>query len=316
MGCWRRSGLRTCPAKSDGHGITRGLIDAIYEVKVGIVFVSERTPLVRHQPAVPRLRTGQRPRFVRESPRRVDPTLAGEVAARFQSARSDRINATVRAAYEQLERQSDAIFIRLTNPDSPFPRGLRVKFTLCEAPYDSDDELIGAVRTHGVLEVATSARERERRHPLLGCDLGGSYDRFRSVHDIVGHVGPCLGFDPRRGIRGLVDSGATLRRTRPMGSGYRASRGALRLVDHRNAFGPQGNSYRPESSQQGPHRFTNRHGQLRAIDFGAYEDLESQGTTTEKRALNWGRRQRGGEQMSQETEKAVLAGGCFGACRT
>ena len=49
-------------------------------------------------------------RFVRESPRRVDPDLAGEVAAHFQAARTDHTNTTVRAAYDQLERQSDAIF--------------------------------------------------------------------------------------------------------------------------------------------------------------------------------------------------------------
>ena len=56
---------------------------------------------------------GPRPRFVRESPRRVDPDLAGEVAARFQAARSDLTNTTVRAAYDQLERQSDAIFTQI-----------------------------------------------------------------------------------------------------------------------------------------------------------------------------------------------------------
>ena len=138
---------------------------------------------------------GVRLRFVRKSPRRVDPDLAGEVAARFQAARNDHTNTTVRAAYDQLERQSDAIFTQLTDPDRPLHRGLRVEFTRYESPYDSDDELVGAVRTHGVLEIATSARERDRRHPLLGCDLGGTYDRFRAVHDIVGHVGPCLGFD-------------------------------------------------------------------------------------------------------------------------
>ena len=134
-------------------------------------------------------------RIVRESPRRVDPDLAGEVAARFEAARSDPTNATVRAAYDQLERQSDAIFARLTGPDRLLHCDLRVEFTRCETPYDSDDELVGAVRTHGVLEITTSARERDRRHPLLCCDLGGTYDRFRAVHDIVGHVGPCLGFD-------------------------------------------------------------------------------------------------------------------------
>jgi hypothetical protein len=134
-------------------------------------------------------------RFVRRSPRRVDPDLAGEVAAWFLAARNDHTNTTVRAAYGQLERQSDAIFARLTDPNRVFHRSLRVEFTHCESPYDSDDELVSAVRTHGVLEITTSARERDRRHPLLGCDLGGSYDRFRAVHDLIGHVGPCLGFD-------------------------------------------------------------------------------------------------------------------------
>lgn len=138
---------------------------------------------------------GLRRRCVRESPRRVDPDLAHEVAARFQAARSNQTNRTVRAAYDQLARQSDAIFARLTDADHPLHSGLRVEFTRCESPYDSDDELIRAVRTHRVLEITTSAMERDRRHPLLGCERGGAYDRFRAVHDIVGHVGPCLGFD-------------------------------------------------------------------------------------------------------------------------
>jgi hypothetical protein len=138
---------------------------------------------------------GRRLRFIRDSPRRVDPDLASEVAARFQAGRNDHTNAMVRAAYDQLARRSDAIFTQLTDSDRPLHSRLRVEFTRCESPYDSDDELVGAVRTHGVLEITTSARERDRRHPLLSCDFGGSYDRFRAVHDIVGHVGPCLGFD-------------------------------------------------------------------------------------------------------------------------
>lgn len=134
-------------------------------------------------------------RYVLETPRRVDPDLAAEVAVRFQSAPNDQTNATIRAAYEQLERQSDLLFAHLTDPDRPRHRRLRVEFTQCDNPYDSDDELVGAVRTHGVLEITTSARDRDRRHPLLGCDFGGTYDRFRAVHDIVAHVGPRLGFD-------------------------------------------------------------------------------------------------------------------------
>jgi hypothetical protein len=113
----------------------------------------------------------------------------------FQAARNNHTNQTVCSAYDQLARQSDAIFARLTDPGNQFLRGLRVEFTRCESPYDSDEELVGAARTHRVLEITTSARERDRRHPLLGCDRGGTYDRFRAVHDIVGHVGPCLGFD-------------------------------------------------------------------------------------------------------------------------
>jgi hypothetical protein len=136
-----------------------------------------------------------RGKFVRESPRRIDTVLAHEVAVRFQAARNNQTNQTVRAAYDQLARQSDAIFARLTDPDHQFLRGLRVEFTRCESPYDSDEELVRSARTHRVLEITTSARERDRRHPLLGCDRGGAYDRFRAVHDIVGHVGPCLGFD-------------------------------------------------------------------------------------------------------------------------
>jgi hypothetical protein len=132
---------------------------------------------------------------VRDSPRRVDPDLAREVAVRFQAARNNETDQTVRAAYDQLAQQSDAIFARLTHPDHRFLRGLRIEFTRCESPYDSDDELVRSARTHRVLEITTSARERDRRHPLLDCDRGGTYDRFRAVHDIVGHVGPCLGFD-------------------------------------------------------------------------------------------------------------------------
>jgi|HubBroStandDraft_6_1064221.scaffolds.fasta_scaffold379108_2 hypothetical protein len=137
----------------------------------------------------------ERAKCVRESPRRVDPDLAADVAGCFQAARNDYTDPIVCAAYHQLERQSDAIFAQLTDADHRLDSGLRVEFTRCESPYQSDDEMVGAVRSHRTLEITTSARERDRRHPLLGCDLGGAYDRFRAVHDIVGHVGPRLGFD-------------------------------------------------------------------------------------------------------------------------
>ena len=81
-----------------------------------------------------------------------------EVAGRFQAARNNQTNPTVRAAYDQLARQSDVIFARLTDPDRRFLRGLRVAFTRCESPYDSDEELVRSARTHRVLEITTSAR--------------------------------------------------------------------------------------------------------------------------------------------------------------
>jgi hypothetical protein len=29
----------------------------------------------------------------------------------------------------------------------------------------------------------------------MGCEAGGAYDRFRAVHDLLGHARPGLGFD-------------------------------------------------------------------------------------------------------------------------
>jgi hypothetical protein len=51
-------------------------------------------------------------------------------------------------------------------------------------PYASDCEMIAAVRTEGLLEVTTAATERDRCHPLMGCEVGGAYDKFRAVQDL------------------------------------------------------------------------------------------------------------------------------------
>jgi hypothetical protein len=71
--------------------------------------------------------------------------------------------------------------------------------------------MIAAVRAEHLLEVTAAAADRDRAHPLLGCELGGPYDRFRAVHDIVGHVIPRFGFDRdaellRRARRGVSPS--------------------------------------------------------------------------------------------------------------
>ena len=68
-------------------------------------------------------------------------------------------------------------------------------FTCAREPYVSDREMIAAVRAERLLEITSAVTARDRRHPLMGCELGGAYDRFRAVHDLVGHIGPQLGFD-------------------------------------------------------------------------------------------------------------------------
>ena len=125
--------------------------------------------------------------------RRVDPGIAREVAGSFIAARDNRRDPIVRAAYHQLAQQSDRAFAALTQ--SPDPRRVRVVFTCARTPYASDDEMIAAVRAERRLEITTAAIERDRRHPLMNCEVGGAYDRFRAVHDLVGHVGAGRGFD-------------------------------------------------------------------------------------------------------------------------
>jgi hypothetical protein len=128
------------------------------------------------------------------SPRNVDPDLAREVATAFLAAPSLQRDDLISTAYGQLESQSNEIFDRFTRDGSPH-NTIEVRFTRCGTPYDSDEEMVGAVRSEWVLEVSSAANERDRRHPLMDCRFGGAYDRFRAVHDIVGHVIPRLGFD-------------------------------------------------------------------------------------------------------------------------
>ena len=60
-------------------------------------------------------------------------------------------------------------------------------FTHCREPYASASELSESVRRDGVLELWPTRRDQDRRHPLLDTSVGGAYDRFRAVHDIVSH---------------------------------------------------------------------------------------------------------------------------------
>jgi hypothetical protein len=116
----------------------------------------------------------------------LDATYAHQVAARFLDAPSlpqDPITAT---AYRLLELQIDRLSNGRTRPHAD--RTVWVAFTRCRAPYASDVEMTAAVRATRILEAVTSRVDRDRQHPLPGNEPGGSYDRFRAVHDLVGHV--------------------------------------------------------------------------------------------------------------------------------
>jgi hypothetical protein len=114
-----------------------------------------------------------------------DPDAARDVADAHHAA-PRRGGAGCDAAYARLVEETDRLF-RLLDVD--------VVFTASEHPYDGADELIRSVQDDRLLEVTSVAWERARAHPLLGCDVGGEYDRFRAVHDVLGHGFLGVGFD-------------------------------------------------------------------------------------------------------------------------
>jgi len=125
--------------------------------------------------------------------RRVDPGVAHDIAQWFLNASTRGGERLVTAAYQELQVQTDRQFAELTEPDGPF--GYTVVWTREPVPYSTATELIEAVRATGVLEVTAARVDRDRLHPALGCAVAGPYDRFRAVHDIVGHVMTGYGFD-------------------------------------------------------------------------------------------------------------------------
>jgi hypothetical protein len=122
----------------------------------------------------------------------VDHAVAHEVAAAYLDA-ADRGGSFAVAAFERLSAEADHLFRWITRPDRRQP--LRVAFTTCRNPYRDDQELIAAVADTCTLEVTTVAGDPARRHPVLGNERGGAYDRFRAVHDALGHARMGLGFD-------------------------------------------------------------------------------------------------------------------------
>lgn len=115
-----------------------------------------------------------------------------EIGAAYLTAENDPYDARVVAAYKRLQSETDRLFaaaVRCDRPDS-----VRIGFTRCREPYESDRDLIASVRSLGVLEVVTASISTEPIHPLFSCEYGGAFDRFRAVHDLIGHARTGLGF--------------------------------------------------------------------------------------------------------------------------
>jgi hypothetical protein len=123
----------------------------------------------------------------------IDMSTAAAVGEWYVQSRSAHRDARVIEAYKQLQSETDHLYTLLTRDTSPWTA--RVVFTRCGRPYESDRELICAVRANGTLEVTSAAAAGELLHPLLGCELGGAFDRFRAVHDLIGHARCGFGFD-------------------------------------------------------------------------------------------------------------------------
>ncbi|MGO8859182.1 MAG: hypothetical protein ACLQRH_00205 [Acidimicrobiales bacterium] len=120
------------------------------------------------------------------------PGAATDIGEWYLRARSAHRDDGVIGAYRELQTETDRLFVRLTQAGES--TAVRVAFTGCLEPYSSDQELIAAVRTRRTLEVTSAAVHRCRLHPLLDCDFGGGFDRFRAVHDLVGHAWCGFGF--------------------------------------------------------------------------------------------------------------------------
>ena len=122
--------------------------------------------------------------------RQMQPGETEAIAGCFIASRTG-ADPLTRAAYRQLETQTDRQFAALTDPGGPYR--ITVASTDVATPYADAGELIASVLASRTLEVTTSRADRP--HPLLGGEAGSAYIRFRAVHDLVGHVATGYGFD-------------------------------------------------------------------------------------------------------------------------
>ena len=116
---------------------------------------------------------------------RVDFEMAHRVADAFSAAPRSSSGAKVESAYAALGEQACRHFRFLTSDESRNP--IRVVFTDSPEPYTYAHELSESVRRDQVLELCPTQRDRDRRHPRLDTSIGGAYDQFRAVHDIISH---------------------------------------------------------------------------------------------------------------------------------
>ena len=124
---------------------------------------------------------------------RFDPSMVSMVGDWYLQSRSAHGNAEVIEAYRQLQIEIDHLYTLITRDVRQST--VRIAFTCCAQPYESDQALIAAVRSEGILEITSAAAAGRRIHPLLGCEFGGAFDRFRAVHDLIGHARSGYGFD-------------------------------------------------------------------------------------------------------------------------
>ena len=99
------------------------------------------------------------------------------------------------SAYRQLEAETDRLFAVVTKTVGP--RATRIVFTRCRQPYENCEEMIALARICRTLEVTAAVSSGGRLHPLLDCEFGGAFDRFRAIHDLIGHVWTGKGFELR-----------------------------------------------------------------------------------------------------------------------
>ena len=134
-----------------------------------------------------------RPGFGEESMIGADCPIPVTVGQWYLDTPSAHRTAEVIEAYRQLQLETDRLYALLTGDTCHC--ATRVVFTRCTKPYGSDVELIHAVRTNRILEMTSAATRGGPLHPLLDCAFGGAFDRFRAVHDLIGHALKGYGFD-------------------------------------------------------------------------------------------------------------------------